>query len=336
MKVTIKDIAYYFPEQLVTNEDLSRENPHWDMHAIEERVGVTKRYVAAEGETALDLSLKACDKLFSRHKDIAKKIDGIIFCTQSGDYIMPPNACILHKMLGLSEDVLAFDFNLACSGYIYGLALAKSLICSDMARNILLVNADTYSKYIAKNDRSVRVLFGDAAAVSWITSSQTNAGIIDIRCYTSGEHYDKFIIPAGGCRMPKTTDTGLFKTDNSGNQRSADNIYMDGMEILVFVNSKIPGQVKQILLHNNLTVDDVDLFIFHQASKVALDSLMNLLKITPKKVYRNLAEIGNVVSASIPIAFKDATEKGLISAGSTVVLCGFGAGLSWGTVVIKM
>jgi 3-oxoacyl-[acyl-carrier-protein] synthase-3 len=159
---------------------------------------------------------------------------------------------------------------------------------------------------------------------------------VDILCATSGIHYDKFIIHAGGCRMPKTADTSTLKTDSSGNQRSAENIHMDGMGILGFVNSRVPVQVRQILTRNNLTIDDIDLFIFHQASNIALDSLMNLLKIPSDKVYRNIAEIGNTVSASVPIALKEAAEKRLICRGSTVLLCGFGVGLSWGTAIVKI
>jgi len=336
MRVKINDIAYYLPERIVTNEELKKENPSWDMSLIEERVGVLKRHIARDDETALDLSVQACEKLFSKNKDAKEQIDGIIFCTQGEDYIMPPNSCILHKILNLAEDVFAFDFNLACSGYIYGLALAQGLICSGIAKNILLVNADTYSKYINKQDRSVRMVFGDGAAVSWITTSDSTQGIIDIQCSTSGKHYDKFIIPAGGCRMPKSKETAIPKTDDSGNVRTLENIHMDGMGILVFVNSKVPKQIQSILAKNKLTIDDIDLFIFHQASGVALDSLIRLLGIKPEKTYQNIREVGNTVSASIPIALKEVLENGKVSRGDKVLLSGFGVGLSWGTAIIEI
>lgn len=336
MRVKIKDIAYYLPERIVTNEELQKENPNWDMSLLIERVGVLKRHIVRDNETALDLSFQACKRLFFKNKDAKQQIDGIIFCTQSEDYIMPPNACILHKMLDLPENVFSFDFNLACSGYIYGLALAQGLICSGTAKNILLVNADTYSKYINKQDRSVRMLFGDGAAVSWITASESMQGIIDIQCSTSGKDYDKFIIPAGGCRIPKSTETAIPKTNDSGNVRTLENIHMDGMGILVFVNSKVPKQIQQILTKNKFTIDDVDLFIFHQASGVALDSLIRLLRIKPEKTYQNLHEIGNTVSASIPIALKEVLENGKVSRGDKVLLSGFGVGLSWGTALIEI
>lgn len=336
MRVKIKDIEYYLPEHIVTNQDLHEENPDWDMNSVEERAGVVKRHIARDDETALDLSLQACKKLFSVHKNIQSQIDGIIFCTQSEDYVLPPNSCILHKMLDLPENVFAFDFNLACSGYIYGLALAQGLMHSGITKNILLVNADTYSKYIHKQDRSVRVLFGDGAAVTWITASDSSQGIIDIKCSTFGKDYKKFIIPAGGCRMPKSKETALPKTDNSGNVRTLEDLHMDGMGILAFNNSKVPKQIRSILEHNSLTIDDIDLFVFHQASKMALDSLTRLLKIKPEKVFRNLREIGNTVSASIPIALKDALDSRRITPGNKVLVSGFGAGLSAGTAIIEI
>lgn len=336
MRVKITDIAYYLPEHTVTNQDLHEENPTWNVKHVEEPAGVVKRQIAREDETALDLSFQACKKLFSRNKEALNRVDGIIFCTQSKDYIMPPNSCILHKMLDLPEQVFAFDFNLACSGYIYGIALAQGLIFSGTAKTILLINADTYSKYIHKHDRSARVLFGDGAAVSLITISDSTQGIIDIQCATSGKGYDKFIIPAGGCRMPKSKDTSVTHTDDSGNVRTPENIHMDGMGILAFVNSKVPQQIRSTLTHNKLTIDDIDLFIFHQASKVALDSLSRILTIKPDKVFRNLREIGNTVSASIPIALKDALDRGRIARGDIVLASGFGVGLSWGTAIIEM
>jgi 3-oxoacyl-[acyl-carrier-protein] synthase-3 len=336
MRVKIADSAYYLPAHTVTNQELHGENPTWDIPQLEQSAGVVKRHIADDGETALDLSFQACKKLFSHNKEVLNQIGGIIFCTQGGDYIMPPNACILHKMLDLPEQVFAFDFNLACSGYIYGIALAQGMIFSGMAKTILLINADTYSKYIHKHDRSARVLFGDGAAVSLITISDSTQGIIDIQCATSGKGYDKFIIPAGGCRTPKSKDTSVPHTDDSGNVRTLENIHMNGMGILAFVNSKVPQQIRSTLTHNKLTIDDIDLFIFHQASKVALDSLTRILNIEPDKVFRNLREIGNTVSASIPIALRDALDRGRIARGDKVVASGFGVGFSWGTAIIEM
>jgi 3-oxoacyl-[acyl-carrier-protein] synthase-3 len=237
----------------------------------------------------------------------------------------------------MAESVMAFDFTLACSGYVYGLAIAQGLISSNMAENILLVNADTYSKYLSKEDRSVKVLFGDGAAVTWLKrAGKGKKGIIDIACSTYGKLYDKFIIPAGGCRMPRSKDTSLPVGDKSGNIRSRENIHMDGMGILVFISSKVPDQIRSLLKKNELTIDDIDMFVFHQASKLALERLTRLLDISPDKVFENISKVGNTVSASIPIALKDAFDEGRIRRGSRVLLSGFGVGLSWATAIYEV
>jgi 3-oxoacyl-[acyl-carrier-protein] synthase III len=336
IRAAIKEISYYLPESIVTNEMLQKENPGWDMPSVESRCGVHQRHVARTDETTLDLAVEAGKRLFARHEGAHSQIDGLLFCTQSPDHIMPPNACILHKLLKLRQDTFAMDFNLACSGYVYGLALAQGLLATGVASNILLVTGDTYSKYIHKQDRSARVLFGDGAAVSWITASEDDGGILDIQCATAGEHYDKFIIPAGGCRMPRSPTTCVPQIDESGNVRTPEAIHMDGLGILTFVNSRVPQQVQEILSRNKMTQDDIQLFIFHQASKVVLDYLARALEIKPTKMFRNLYNLGNTVSASIPIALKEALDSGAVHRGDRVLLCGFGVGLSWGTSIVEI
>ena len=185
------------------------------------------------------------------------------------------------------------------------------------------------------DDRAVVALFGDGVAASWIGRTE-GKGIVDIACATAGSEYARFIIPAGGCRMPRDAQTAVSIVDESGNARSAENIYMDGMGILTFVSSNVPRQVRMLLDRNGLKVADVDLFVFHQASGLVLDSLTRLLRLSTQQVYRNLSQIGNTVSASIPIALKDATDQGLIHPGSRVLVAGFGVGLSWAAAILEM
>lgn len=335
MKVKIKDIEYHLPEKIVTNFDLHEENPDWDMKNVEIKSGVMQRHIAADGETAFDLAAKAADKLFSSGLHDKSEIDAIIFCTQSPDYIMPSNAFLLHDYLGLKEEVLAFDFNLACSGYIYGLTLARSLIISGTAHNVLLATGDTYSKYINTKDRSARVLFGDGAAVSLISASDDDTGIFDFMLSTSGKHHKKFYIPAGGCRLPSCDETSIEETDSSGNVRTKNDIYMDGMGVWSFIQSTVPKQIKSLLVRNSLDVDSIDQYVFHQASKLTLDSLTKALRLDPNKVFVDLANTGNLVSSSIPVTLKKALIAGKIQQGSTVLISGFGVGLSWGSMLIK-
>lgn len=336
MKCTIKAIAYELPQRIVDNDELHRENPAWEMARVEARAGVLRRHIARDDETALDLSIAACEKLFAEHPQAKADVDAIVYCTQSPDHVMPPNSCLLHGKLGLSESVLAFDFTLACSGFIYGLAISRGLLLSGAAGNVLLVTADTYSKYIHPGDRGARVLFGDAAAVTWLGLSAAGDGISDIQCATSGKDGGKFMIPAGGSRLPRSEKTGQPVTDRSGNVRTPEHIHMDGLGVLSFFNSRVPGHVRGILERNQLTVADVDLFVFHQASKVVLDYIIGALKIPPEKAPCNLRDIGNTVSASIPIALKDAMDHGQASPGQTVLLCGFGVGLSWGSAILEL
>lgn len=333
MNITIKSIEYYLPEKIVTNEDLQKENPGWNLDKVVEKSGVLQRHIAGENETAYDLSVKACDKLFQTNDK--NDIDGIIYCTQSPDYIMPSNSFLLHNYLNMESRVFAFDFNHACTGYIYGLAMANAFVKAGMAKKILLINADTYSKYISRKDRSTRVLFGDGAAVTILEESNEKKGIIDIELGSFGTGCYKFWIPAGGSRLAKTDSTSVEIEDDIGNIRSQNDIIMDGFGVWSFINSVVPKQINRLLKKNNIEKKDINKYIFHQASKMTLESIMKLMKLDEEQVFINIQNIGNTVSASIPIAIKDAIDQDKISIGSSVILSGFGVGLSYGTILMK-
>jgi 3-oxoacyl-[acyl-carrier-protein] synthase-3 len=330
----IVDIAVGLPDAVLTNEQMCVENPEWDMTKVAGRSGVLSRHIAAAGETALDLALAACRHLLSRSPDLLTVVDGLIMCTESEDYPLPPDGCVLHGLLGLRQDCFVTDINLACSGFAYELALARGLMATGMCHNILLVTAETYSKKINPRDRSSRVLFGDGAAVTWLSDNPGPGNVVDVLCATDGTEYDKFVIPAGGDRMPISADTALEHEDDNGNWRSQQDIHMDGLGILTFATAKVPKQVKELLHRNQLTVDDIDLFVFHQASALVLDSLARLLRIPPGKVFTNLEQLGNTVSSSIPIALHDALGDHLIKPGSRVLISGFGVGLSWASALL--
>ncbi len=335
-RADIRGITYVLPELVLTNEDLSADNPGWNMDNVTARTGVARRHIARDDETAFDLACGACEALFQEHPEAHERIDAILFCTQSGDYVMPPNSSLLHGFLGLPENVFAIDFNLGCSGFVYGLGLAQSLLASDAATNVLLVTADTYSKYINPRDRSARALFGDGAAATWITSSGSTRGLVGIQYATSGKEHRNFIIPAGGCRMPHTPDTAIAQPDGGGNLRSLENIHMNGAGVMSVVNATVPRQVRSLLERMQMTMDDIDLVIFHQASKMALDALNARLHIPAEKSFSNLRDVGNTVSASIPIAIREAMDLGRIKSGDRVLLSGFGVGMSWATAIVEL
>ena len=333
MSLIIESIEYYLPENIVTNADLQKENPDWNLEKITEKSGVYQRHIAGKNETAYDLSIKACDKLFQTNDK--NNIDGIIYCTQSPDYIMPSNSFLMHKHFGLKDEIFAYDFNHACTGYIYCLAMANAFVKAGMAREILLVNADTYSKYINPKDRSTRVLFGDGAAATIVKESERKRGIIDIDLGSSGSGYNKFWIPAGGLRLPKSDITSVEIEDDRGNIRTQNDIEMDEFGVWSFINSVVPKQVNRLLKRNNVEKTDIDQFIFHQASKMTLESIMRVMRLNEEQVFINIHNIGNTVSASIPIALKDAIDQDKIDIGSTLILSGFGVGLSYGAILME-
>jgi len=332
----IEAIACSFPAHAVSNAELRQAYPDWDFERLEKRTGVLSRYVAGDNETALDFARRACAQLEEQGRLRGNEVDALIFCTQSPDHIMPPNSCILHGELELRSDVFALDITLACSGYIYGLQLADSLIRSGAAKRVLLATADTYTRYIHPGDRATRCLFGDGGAVSIISCSAGTRGIRDIRCGTAGAHFEKFIIPAGAMRVPRSRETANEIADSSGNVRSAEHIKMDGFGVLSFFNATVPASVSETLTRNHLSLGAVDLFVFHQASQIVLDTLQSVLKIPSEKMVVDLAETGNLVSASIPVALSRAFDRGQAKPGQLALLCGFGVGLSWGTALVDL
>lgn len=332
MGANIKAISYYLPENILTNDDLAEIYPDWTADKIFEKTGISSRHVSKNDEFTLDMAEKAAKKLFLEHDINPSDIDFILLATQSPDYLLPTTACMLQDRLGIGTNCGALDFNLGCSAYIYGLALAKSLVNTNLAKNVLLVMAETYTKHIHPMDKSVRTIFGDGAAASLITEGD---GIGEFVLCTDGSGYENLIVPAGGMRNRKSETTKEEIEDENGSIRSQENIYMNGPEIFNFTIKVVPKTVKEVLEKNNMTMDDVDLFVFHQANKFMLDYLRKKMKIDEDKFYVNLSKTGNTVSASIPIALCMAEQDGKLKKGQTAMLVGFGVGLSWGATIIK-
>lgn len=331
MNAYIKDIAYYLPEHIVSNDELVAEFPEWSVEKIADKVGVDERRVSALDETASDLAVKAAESLFARGTASREDIDFVLFCTQSPDYKLPSSACIIQDRLGLRTGCGAFDFNLGCSGYEYGLAVSKGLIAGGIARNILLLMGETYNKYIHPKDKGNRTIFGDGASAT-LVSTEGFAEIGEFILGTDGSGAKNLIVKSGGARHPAPMCDLTF--DGGGNPVSSDHLYMDGQEIFAFTLMNVPKMVKDVLSKNHLQKDDVDLFVFHQASKYMLEHLLKKLKIEEDRFFVNLARIGNTVSSTIPIALCQAREKGRLK--GNVLLAGFGVGLSWGATVLRI
>jgi 3-oxoacyl-[acyl-carrier-protein] synthase-3 len=330
-KAYIKAIDYYLPEKIVTNDDLAREFPEWGVGKISAKLGINKRHVAAAGETAADLAIRAAQKLFAQGMR-RESIDYVLFCTQSPDYFLPASACIIQDALGLPKSVGALDFNQGCSGYIYGLSLAKGLVAAHVAANVLLLTAETYTKRLHPRDKGNRAIFGDAASATLITTDGF-AEIGEFSLGTDGSGAENLMVKTGGARNPARS--GAVEFDEGNNPVSPDHIYMNGGEIFSFTLSAVPGLVDSTLQKNGVEKEGVDLFVMHQANKYMLDHLRKKLKIDENKFYMYLSEVGNTVSSTIPIALHEALKDGALKPGMKTLLAGFGVGLSWGGVILK-
>ena len=328
---SIRAISYYLPERIVSNEEIIADFPEWTVEKIAEKVGVYQRHVADADESVTDLAVKAAEKLFSENEEICREnIDFVLLCTQSPDYFLPSSACIIQDRLGIPTTCGAFDFNLGCSGYVYGLAVAKGLIAAGIATNVLLLTAETYNKYLHPRDKGNRTIFGDAATAT-VVSSEGIAEIGDFALGTNGAGAENLIVKTGGSRHPEKANDLSF--DENGNPHSSDFLYMNGSEIFSFTQKNVPAVVRQTLEKNDLSMEDINLFVFHQANSYMLNFLRKKIKIAPDKFFINMVDVGNTVSNSIPIALVDAKNEGKIS--GPVLICGFGVGYSWGGCILN-
>jgi len=331
MYVKISKIEYILPENVLTNDELSKRFPEWTPESIEEKIGIAKRHIVAENETAKDLALKVGQKILA--EEDRESIDFLILCTQSPDYFLPTTACILQHELGLRTNIGAFDFNLGCSGYIYGLGICKGLIEANIAKKILFITSETYSKHINSQDKSNLTIFGDAAAATIIECSETNQ-IMDFVLGTDGKGSNNLIIPNGGLR--NKYDINAENIEENGIIRTNNNLYMNGPEIFNFTIQRIPSLIKDVLNKHNLTMEDITYCIFHQANKYMLEYLKKKLKVPDEKFCLNMKNVGNTVSSTIPIALKDSMDNKIIKEGNLILLVGFGVGYSWGGTVVKI
>ena len=331
-KAYIKAISYYLPKRVLSNDELLTLFPEWNSDKVAEKVGVQSRHLAAEGETPGDMAEKAARQLFYEHKIQPEEIDFVLLCTQSPDYFLPSTACILQDKLGLPTRCGAFDFNLGCSGCVYGLAVAKGLISAGIARNVLLLTAETYTKYLHPDDKSNRSIFGDGAAACLVSTS----GVAEIREFalgTDGSGADHLIIKTGAARSKRPS--GFADTDDDGHTRHDDYLYMNGTAIFNFTLEAVPSMIQDILKSNNLEQSQIDYYVFHQANKFMLTTIRKVCRLPKDKFYNNLQTTGNTVSSTIMIALKDCLDSNTISQGMHVMIAGFGVGLSYGGCILK-
>ena len=326
MKAYIKNIVYVLPEKV-------SENPK---NRLTKKTGIFSRHICADDEVASDLAQRAAEKLFTM--GVGKDdIDYLLLCTQSPDYYLPTTACILQDKLGLSNDCGAVDINLGCSGYIYGLSLAKGLIESGQCKKVLFLTAETYSKYINKKDNTVLPLFGDAATATLIEAVDTDEpGLDGFVLGTNGSGYQNLIVQVGGMRQ-RMQDTELVEeTDEYGNFRTNRDLYMHGSAISDFALEVVPKTIDKILAKTDMTKEQVDYFVFHQANKFMLKFLQMKCDLMGYPYWNDVENYGNTVSSSIPIALVDMMEANKDKDIRKVMSIGFGVGLSWGGCMIDL
>jgi 3-oxoacyl-[acyl-carrier-protein] synthase-3 len=333
MKATIKALSYYLPEQILSNEHLNKSFPEWSVDKISDKTGILERHIAGSDEFASDLAVKASRKLFLEYSLSPEIVDFVLLCTQSPDYFLPTTACLIQHQLGIPTTAGALDFNLGCSGFVYGLSIAKGLIAGGIAKNVLLITAETYSKFIHPLDKSNRTIFGDAAAATLITANDGFAEIGNFELGTDGSGAANLIVKNGGSRYPASNLPNNDQVDSYGNTFSDANLYMNGTEIFNFTSKAVPLLIKKVTEKNDLKPEDVDLYIFHQANKFMLNHLRKKLTIPEEKFYYFIEGCGNTVSSTVPIALKEAKLEGKLH--GNVILAGFGVGYSWAACSLK-
>jgi len=309
---------------------------HRQLHGTVE--SAVQIHIAGPEECSSDLAFAAAQKLFSSGAVAPADVDGLLFCTQSPDYFLPATACLRQDRLGIPTASFALDFNQGCSGFIYGLGVAKGLIETGQVKRVLLLTAETYSKFIHPQDRSVRTIFGDAAAATLIEAVDNHGPAPMIGPFvwgTDGAGAKNLIVPAGGMRLPRSAETAREFEDSSGSRRTRDNLFMDGAEVFEFTLRAVPKAFHEILARAGRTAEEIDLFIFHQANRYMLNSLRGVLEIPESKFYVAMRHCGNTVSSTIPIALKHASLDGRLVGGNLAMLVGFGVGYSWGAVLVR-
>ena len=319
--IIIKGIGAYTPSKIVTNDDLSKiveTSDEW----IRSRTGIKERRIS-QGEDTSYMGIKASEKAIELANLQREDIDLIVFSTCTPDMFIPSSACIVQKEMGL-KNAVAFDLNAACSGFVYGIDVARSLMKTNNYKNALVIGSENLSKVINWEDRKTCVLFADGAAAVVLSKSESE-GIIDSICKSYGDNGEFLSIGGRDIKNP-------FMDKSISKYQYLD---MDGSEIFKFATSSVISSIKDILQKNNMTIDDIDYIVPHQANVRIIEYVAKKLKTSMDKFYMNIDTYGNTSSASIPLALNEMYNKGILQKGQNLLLVGFGGGLTYGSCLIK-
>jgi len=314
MSGKISQIKLQLPKNKINIKTLCKKN-NWNYEKIIEKTGIKNVYHSTNTESALNLAVKAGAKITKKNKNI----DVLIYVTQSPEYHLPTNACIIQNKLGLKKNIISFDINQGCSGFIYGLFTAQQLLLKKSINNVLLICSDTYTKNIKNINKSCLTIFSDAATATLIKKNNKKSG--EYIFYTDGSGADDLKLNFSGNQFQKNKKPELF---------------MDGRKVLSFTLSVVPNIINQTLRKNKITYKNLKYVIFHQASKIVIENLVRKLNIPINKVFINYNKFGNTVSSTIPICLYELMKKNKIKKGDQILICGFGVGLSVGSTIIKI
>ena len=322
-KAYINYISSYIPTNIITNNYLESIG-NLTSDKILEKVGIKERYIANVDEYSSDMAIKAYSILTKKINFDFKLVDTIILCTQSPDFLIPGPEYLIHKALDLNNSCKVISINSGCSGFLYGLNIAKSYINSNDSNYLLFFTSETYSKHIDSSDISNRSIFGDAATVTLISnkkiSKNNNFKINNFQFYSDGNGFDKIHNPNSGMHS--------IYSENKKFQ-------MIGSDVYLFTITKVIESINLFLNNNKVTIDEIDFFVFHQASKVVLDSLKKKLDIPDYKFLKYIENVGNTVSSTIPILLENLVLTNSLYRNKKILLCGFGVGLSVGITIIN-
>jgi 3-oxoacyl-[acyl-carrier-protein] synthase-3 len=321
----ISKITYYLPKNKFSNLDFYKSDK---IKKIINKIGINNKYISSSNQTATDMANLCLKKFFKNKKKLKRKIDFLIYCSQSPDFFLPSGSSIIQKEIFSNNHLGCIDINLGCSGFVYSLSVAKSLVNSKVYKNILIVTSDTYSKFINKENISVGSIFGDGCSVTLIDSSDDQ--IFNFDQGTDGSGYLDLIVPGSGLKhLNKKEKAKLGKFENK-------KLFMNGQAMFNFAINEVPKSIAKTLKKNKTRLADIDFFIIHQANKYMLETIRDKLKIPTHKFYINLNDKGNTTSSSIPIGIKEAIIEGKLKKNMKVLLCGFGVGFSWSSCLIKI
>ncbi len=336
--IEVKGFGSALPERVVT----AREVAEWtggDEAFIADKVGIKSRHFLSPEDSALELAASAVHDLFERTDLKPDAVDLLVYVTQNPDFGLPQNSSLLAHALQLDMSVASFDVGLGCSGWVYGLSVVKGFMMAEGRRNAVLVTCDPYSRIMDRHDRSTVTVFGDAAAATWIHQDRrdnvTSIDAIGLGDFgTDGGRGHQLGLPAGRAHSP------FISIDNNGDDATRQPapkdraLYMSGRKILEFMVKRVPVTVDRCLEANRMTRDDIDLFVFHQASAYMLTRLIGVMDLDPAKVPIMLEDTGNTVSSTIPLVLKTLHDQESL-AGKRVLVSGFGVGLSWASNILR-